>query len=112
MTAGRRATERPAPPASEAPGGTVGDSRTSESSPDHVDASAARTETREPNPYEANRDLFEELDRETKAASEAMDADDMDAWNTHAGRAAELHEEIAKRLGWRITPPRYNEETR
>ncbi|MEV4672700.1 hypothetical protein AB0K34_13680 [Actinomadura sp. NPDC049382] len=32
------------------------------------------TEGREPNAYEANRELFEELDRETKAASAALKA--------------------------------------
>ncbi|MGI5414258.1 hypothetical protein [Actinomadura luteofluorescens] len=63
-----------------------------------------------PNVYEANRALFEELDRETNAASAAMDADDMDAWNTHAGRAAELHKQIAERLGWDTSAPRHDEE--
>lgn len=65
-----------------------------------------------PNAYDANRDLFEELDRVTKAASEAMDADDMDAWATHAGRGAELHKEIAARLGWDTSAPRYDGEGR
>lgn len=62
------------------------------------------------NAYEANRELFEELDRVSEAASEAMAAGDMDAWATHAGRGAELYEEIAERLGWRVTPPRYDNE--
>ena len=62
------------------------------------------------NAYDANRALFEELDRETAAASEAMDADDMDAWATHAARGAELHKEIAERLGWDTRAPRYDAE--
>lgn len=66
-------------------------------------------EAREPNFYDANRALFEELDRETKAASEAMANGDMDAWSTHAWRGAELHEEIAKKAGWRASPSRYEE---
>lgn len=64
----------------------------------------------EPNVYEANRALFEELDREAAAAREAHDRDDMDAWATHAGRAAELYQEIAKRLGWDTSAPRYDQE--
>jgi hypothetical protein len=64
-----------------------------------------------PNVYEANRTLFEELDREIKAASAAMDADDMDAWATHASRVAELFRKIAEALGWDTSAPRYDEET-
>ena len=60
--------------------------------------------------YDANRDLFEELDRVTEAASDAMDADDMDAWSARAGRGAELYKELAERLGWDTSAPRYGEE--
>lgn len=67
--------------------------------------------TSEPNAYEANRPLFEELDREFKAASAAMAADDMDAWATHAGRGAELYKQIAQALSWDTSAPRYGEES-
>jgi hypothetical protein len=68
------------------------------------------TAPRELNVYEANRELFEELDRETRAASRAMDRDDMDAWATHAARGSELYREIAERLGWDTSAPRYDDE--
>lgn len=54
----------------------------------------------EPNFYEANRSLFEELDRESAAAADAMAANDMDTWATHAGRGAEIYRELAERAGW------------
>jgi hypothetical protein len=68
------------------------------------------TALRELNVYEANRELFEELDRETRAASRAMDCGDMDAWATHAARGSELYREIAERLGWETSAPRYDDE--
>jgi hypothetical protein len=83
----------------------------SATTPGDPEPAADTSALREPNAYEANRALFEELDHETKAASAAMDADDMDAWNAHAGRAAEIYQQIAERLGWDTTAPRYDEET-
>ncbi|HEX5568539.1 MAG TPA: hypothetical protein VFY14_16715 [Streptomyces sp.] len=62
------------------------------------------------NAYEANRALFEELGRETQAAHTALEADDWDAWATHAGRGAELHKQIAERLGWDTSAPRYGDK--
>lgn len=50
---------------------------------------------------ESLRPLFDELDGETKAAFAAMQANDMDAWAQHAGRGAQIHEELARRFGWR-----------
>jgi hypothetical protein len=47
------------------------------------------------------RALFDELDKTYKAASAALAADDMQTWAEHAGRGAEIHEELARRNGWR-----------
>jgi hypothetical protein len=47
------------------------------------------------------RPLFDNLDREQTAARTALDANDMQAWAEHAARGAEIHEEIARRAGWR-----------
>lgn len=54
---------------------------------------------------EALRPLFEELDAENRAARTAAEADDMQGWLGHATRAAELHEQLAVRFGWRDEPP-------
>lgn len=78
--------------------------------PEGVVPPSTSTATPEPNVYEANRALFEELDRESAAANAAYDRDDMDAWATHAGRAAELYREIAEALGWDVSAPRYDQE--
>lgn len=50
---------------------------------------------------EGMRGLFKDIDREYRAASEAMANNDMDAWVQHAGRGAELFERIARLNGWR-----------
>lgn len=54
--------------------------------------------------FEDLRPLFDELDRERAAVSAALADDDMDTWLEHATRSAELHEEIARRMGWRQQP--------
>lgn len=46
-------------------------------------------------------DLFKGIDREYRAAVEAMANGDMEAWVEHAGRGAELFEEAARLNGWR-----------
>ena len=45
--------------------------------------------------------LFDHIDREYRAASEAMARGDMAAWVEHAGRGAVLFEEAARMNGWR-----------
>ena len=45
--------------------------------------------------------LFEHIDQEYQAASEAMARGDMAAWVEHAGRGAVLFEEAARMNGWR-----------
>lgn len=52
----------------------------------------------------ALRPLFDDLHGAAEAAITAMREGDMQAWLDHAARGAELHEEIAVRLGWRETP--------
>lgn len=47
------------------------------------------------------RPLWDALDEAQKAASTALAADDWQAWAEAAGRGAELHEEITRRMGWR-----------
>lgn len=47
------------------------------------------------------RALFDELDAAQKAADAARAADDGAAWLEAAGRGAEIHEELARRFGWR-----------
>lgn len=50
--------------------------------------------------------LYDELREVTQRAIAALEPDgmDMQEWAKHAGRAAEIHEEIARRLGWRVAP--------
>lgn len=52
--------------------------------------------------YGSLRPLFDELHETTQAASAAKVEGDMQAWLEHAARGAELHEEIAVRLGWKV----------
>jgi hypothetical protein len=47
------------------------------------------------------RGLFEDIDREYRAAVEAMARGDMEAWVKHAARGAELFEKAAWLNGWR-----------
>lgn len=47
------------------------------------------------------KDMFDEIDREYRAASEALAREDWPAWIEHAGRGAELFEKIAHLNGWR-----------
>lgn len=51
--------------------------------------------------WQALRPLFDELDRDTRAAADAMRRRDMDAWLEHAAAATFMHERIAIQLGWR-----------
>lgn len=51
--------------------------------------------------FTALRPLFDDLDKAAEAARAAMEDGDMQSWLNHAARGAELHEEIAVRLGWR-----------
>lgn len=48
-----------------------------------------------------HHELFAELDACNKGAREALAANDWDTWATHAGRGAEIHEELAVLNGWR-----------
>lgn len=50
------------------------------------------------------RALYDELHEVTQRAMAALEPDgmDMQEWAGHAGRAAEIHEEIARRNGWRV----------
>lgn len=47
------------------------------------------------------RPLWDELDRVQRLASEALAADDMQAWADHAARGAEIYERLAVLNGWR-----------
>ncbi len=48
------------------------------------------------------RALFNDLHETTQAAVAALVVDDGEAWLETAARGAELHEEIARRNGWRV----------
>jgi hypothetical protein len=52
-------------------------------------------------PFAEFRPLWAELDENQKGCATALAADDWQAWAEHAGRGAEIFEELARLSGWR-----------